>query len=271
MNSIENKNFFTDNPIKNFVGAGFEKYRPHWHWERRINNASLYYIGDGNLKFTLKDKSFVVSKGDVVFLKASDIATIANETDTYSSLIYIAFKLDETDKFLSETVFFDTTYRSLFKEILDAHLSKAPFSNLKILQSLSKLIYNLLNDCLSKNEDYASTSRIHAAAEYININYYKDLSLEELCRISGYSPAHLRRLFIKTFGFSPREYIIDKRIEMATEMLFDVPEKTIGEIADLVGIGSSSYFCKMFKEKTGLSPNDYKKKSNDTSSSDING
>ena len=54
-------------------------------------------------------------------------------------------------------------------------------------------------------------------------------------------------------------------------VLGNIYEKTIGEIADLVGIGSSSYFCKMFKEKTGLSPNDYKKKSNDTSSSDING
>ena len=260
MNLNENNNFFTNNPIKNFVGAGYEKYRPHWHWERRINNASLYYIGDGNLKFTLKNKSFVVSKGDVVFLKASDIATIANESNTYSSLLYIAFELDETNDLLSETVFYDTTYRGFFKDILDAHLSKSPFSSLKILQLLSKLIYNLLNDCLSKSEDYAVTSRIQSAAEYININYYKDLSLEELCKISGYSPAHLRRLFIKTFGFSPREYIIDKRIEMATEMLFDVPEKTIGEISDLVGISSSSYFCKTFKEKTGLSPNEYKKK-----------
>ena len=140
VNSIENKNFFTDNPIKNFVGAGYEKYRPHWHWERRINNASLYYIGDGNLKFTLRNKSFVASKGDVVFLKASDIAVIANESDTYSSLLYIAFQLDETDELLSETVFYDTTYHSFFKEILNAHLSKAPFSNLKILQLLSKLL-----------------------------------------------------------------------------------------------------------------------------------
>ena len=259
MSKTKDKNFFLDNPLKDFVGAGFEKYRPHWHWERHLNNASLYYIGDGTLKFILKDKEFIASRGDVVFLKQSDIATIANENDSYSSLYYIAFIIDESEELLTETFFSDTSYRSFFKDILDAHLSRAPFSNLKIHQLLENLIYKLLLDCLNKKEEYVLTSRITAAAEYINIHYYKDVSIEDLCRISGYSPAHLRRLFLKTFGMSPRDYIIEKRIEMAKEMLFDVPEKTIGEISDLLGIGSSSYFCKIFREKTGLSPNEYRK------------
>ena len=77
--------------------------------------------------------------------------------------------------------------------------------------------------------------------------------------MTGYSPAHLRRLFIKVFGTSPINYIIDRKIERAKEMLLEPPEKTIEEITDMLGICSPSYFCRMFKSRVGISPMEYKK------------
>ena len=58
---------------------------------------------------------------------------------------------------------------------------------------------------------------------------------------------------------SPQNYILEKRIEVAKEMLLDIPEKTVEEISDLLGVNSCSYFCKLFKSKVGLSPNEYRK------------
>lgn len=258
MTNLEKLDYFKFCPIKEFIGAGYEKYRPHWKWERNINNASLYLIAEGSLDFCVGNNMFTASRNDVVFLTKSDIATIRNNCESHSSLFYIAFNFDENISLLSESVFKSTSYRHLFKDILDAHLSKAPFSSMRINQLFTKLLYNLSVDSLQKRKDYVLTSRIQSAAEYININYYKNISIENLCNISGYSPAHLRRLFIKTFGVSPNEYIINKRIEMAKEMLLDIPEKNIEEISDLLGVSSSSYFCKLFKTKTGYSPGEYK-------------
>ncbi len=260
MKKFEKADFIALSPIKEFIGAGFEKYRPHWKWERNINNASLYYISDGSLQFDLAKESFTVQKSDVVFLKKSDIATISNNTDAYSSLYYIAFNYDSDYDPELKSVTKNTTHLSLFKDILDSHRSGALYSSLKTSFSLQKLIYNLLIESLHTNKDYILTSRIKSAAEYININYYKNISIEQLCRISGYSPAHLRRLFIKTFGVSPQNYIIERRIDAAKEMLLDLPEKNVDEISDLLGMGSSSYFCKLFKSKTGLSPISYREK-----------
>lgn len=260
MANLETYDFFKNNPVNEFIGAGFEKYRPHSQWIRNINNASLYFIADGSLRFSLKDRHFVAAKNDVVFLKKSDIATISNNDDTYGSLYYIAFNFNEKTELLSETLVQNTEYKHLFKDILDTHLSKAPFSNLKIFHLFLKLLYNLSIDSLRNRKDYITISRIQSAAEYINVNYYKNISIDSLCKISGYSPAHLRRLFFKTYGKSPRDYILGKRIEMAKEMLFEIPEKTVDQIADLIGITSSSYFCKLFKSKTGFSPMEYKLK-----------
>lgn len=260
MTYFEKADFFMCNPINDFVGAGFEKYRPHWKWNRNINNASLYYIADGSLQFDLHDESFTVNKSDVVFLKRSDKATISNITDNYSSLYYIAFNYDEEFTPELSSVIKESSYRPLFNDILDSYRSGAPYSSLRVKYLLEKLIYSLLIETLHSKKDYILTSRINAAAEYININYYKNISIDKLCSITGYSPAHLRRLFSKTFGTSPQNYIIEKRIEAAKEMLLDVPEKTVDEIADLLGMGSSSYFCKLFKTKTGLSPLNYRDK-----------
>ncbi|MBQ7399649.1 MAG: helix-turn-helix transcriptional regulator [Clostridia bacterium] len=261
MLDLQKIDYFADNPIQQFVGAGFEKYRPHWHWERNIANASLYYIADGSLDFEFADSSFTAKKGDVVFLKKSDTAVIRNKTENYSSLYYIAFNYDESRELSMLTYFEDTPYSNLFKDILDAHRSMSHYSNLKICHLFHKLLYSLLMDSLQTREDYILTSRIYAAAEYININYYKNISMEKLCSITGYSPAHLRRLFSKTFGTSPQSYILDKRIEIAKELLLEVPEKNVDEIADLLGMSSTSYFCKMFKAKTGTSPIIYRKNS----------
>lgn len=266
MSDIEKIDFFKSNPFHEFVGAGFEKYRPKWLWERKINNASLYYIASGSLCFELFNKTFHASSGDVVFLKKSDIATIKNETDEYSSLYFIAFNFDETVDLGISMMHKNTGYLQLFKDILDTHRSKSPLSSMRILHIFTKLMYSLSIDNLHTSKDYILTSRIQSAAEYININYYKNISIEYLCSITGYSPAHLRRLFLKNHGVSPQDYIINKRIEIAKELLEDIPEKTIDEITDLVGISSSSYFCKLFKAKVGMSPTVYRdKRKNSTS------
>lgn len=246
--------FFMENPIKEFIGSGFEKYRPHWHWDRNINNASLYYIANGSLSFELGSSSFLAEKGDIVFLRKSDHAKINNKSDVYSNLYYIAFNYDESCELNISTHYRETPYEHLFKEILDAHRSQAQYSGLKIHHTFHRLLYSLLIDSLHSKKDYILTSRINKAAEYININFYKNISIDHLCKITGYSPAHLRRLFTKTFGVPPQTYILDKRIEAAKEMLLDIPRKNVDEIADLLGMSSTSYFCKLFKAKTGCSP-----------------
>lgn len=212
------------------------------------------------LKFTLKDKEFMAEKDDVVFIKGGEVCYIENISNSQSALYYIAFNPKDDVKFNINTFIRNTGYANIFKDILDTHLSQAPLSNLKLAQLFIKLIYLLAVDSMQSKEDYAVMSKINAAAEYININYYKSIAIDHLCEITGYSPSHLRRMFLKTYGVSPQNYIINNRIEMAKEMLLDIPERNTDEISDMLGICSSTYFCKLFKSRTGLSPMEYKKR-----------
>ncbi len=259
MQQLESLDFFKDNPIKSFNNAGYVKYRPGFTWDRDYPHDSFYMVSDGSLSFKLKGREFIAEKNDVVFLRASDNAIISNNTNSTSALYFIAFETQADTDLNISMIYKDTNYIKLFKDINDAYLSKAPLSGFKIAQLLIKLIYALASENIYASEEYQQHSKIHKAARYINVHYYKDIRINDLCEMTGYSPAHLRRLFIKIFGVSPNNYILDRKIEMAKELLSEPPEKTIDEISDMLGICSPSYFCRMFKSKVGLSPMEYKK------------
>ena len=80
-----------------------------------------------------------------------------------------------------------------------------------------------------------------------------------MCAVSNYSPAHLRRLFVKYYGMPPQDYILNKKLSIARDIITEAPEKSIDEIAELLSFCSPSYLCKLFKKKYGTSILGYKK------------
>lgn len=92
---------------------------------------------------------------------------------------------------------------------------------------------------------------------YINRNYMYDISLESLSNALKLSPAYLSRIFHQNFGTGVIEYINTVRIEKAKSLLED-PSKSTREIAEAVGYQSASYFSKIFKQRTNLTPTEYR-------------
>ena len=62
----------------------------------------------------------------------------------------------------------------------------------------------------------------------------------------------------KTYGISPKQYIIDTRMNMAKQMLSEGSFK-INAISEKCGFTNPYHFCRLFKEKTGLTPTEYMK------------
>lgn len=73
----------------------------------------------------------------------------------------------------------------------------------------------------------------------------------------SWQPYHLHRTFKRLTGVTPIEYIQETRIRNARNYLSQ-SNKTIGEIALLVGLPNIPYFITLFKKKTGLTPTEYR-------------
>lgn len=94
---------------------------------------------------------------------------------------------------------------------------------------------------------------------YIEKNYMNcDLSLPTLSLAFNLSPTHIGRVFKKEKGVSLMDYVNSLRIERSKELLHRSDSK-IYEVGEAVGFQTNHYFIKLFKEKIGVTPGEYKK------------
>lgn len=262
MKNISDFDNFNSNPITAFKNAGYYKHRIGWNCTQTTEHAVFFCVESGKMHVVTKDHDSICTTGDVVFIKNFETVTLRNASNDDLSYYFISFFCKRDFDFQINTVTKDANVLGLFKDISKAHRSGAPLSKIRVAELFLRLLYLLCSQRLQKSKDYTDNYKLLSTVEYININYYKKITLEYLCELSGYSPAHLRRLFVKNYGVPPMEYITNKKIDMAKEIMLDAPEKTMAEIAELVGFCTDSYLCKSFKKQTGMSPSEYKKKNN---------
>ena len=96
-----------------------------------------------------------------------------------------------------------------------------------------------------------------SARKYIDLNYATDLDLDLLSKTQFISKYHLLRVFKKYYGLTPRQYLIDKRIEHSKKNL--VTGISVTEACFAVGFKSLGSFSVLFKKKTGKSPAQFQK------------
>jgi AraC-like DNA-binding protein len=124
--------------------------------------------------------------------------------------------------------------------------------------SLTNAITTLLTHLLAQTEANKITQVI------VNqiINNYTDgnFSLEEAYSLIPLSKEYIRKLFIKEYGISPLQYLQQRRIELAKQLLAKKRNdySRINEIAQSCGFYDSAYFSRLFKKITGYAPSEYK-------------
>lgn len=117
-----------------------------------------------------------------------------------------------------------------------------------------KKISHTRNACYSNDKQIET---VIGTRNFIDNNYDKKLNLDLLSNIRFTSKYHLLRLFKRYYGLTPRQYLIDKRIEKSKENLRN--GMTVTETCFTVGFKSLGSFSKLFKTKTGKSPSEYQK------------
>jgi AraC-like DNA-binding protein len=94
---------------------------------------------------------------------------------------------------------------------------------------------------------------------YIDQNYAKNIKLDEMCEMAGFSKYYFTRIFKQHKNMSLIDYITFRRVERTKELLRD-PMISIKEISALVGFNEPNYLTAVFKNREGLSPTEYRRK-----------
>lgn len=99
--------------------------------------------------------------------------------------------------------------------------------------------------------------KIQKSVQHINDNYTSKISLDLVAGKACMSRHHFSRTFKKAMGVTFQNYLNDRRMEKAKDMLKS-SRLTITEIAFFVGYADMTHFTKMFKRMTGFTPSQYK-------------
>ncbi|MEG2288049.1 MAG: AraC family transcriptional regulator, partial [Ruthenibacterium sp.] len=99
-----------------------------------------------------------------------------------------------------------------------------------------------------------------AARRYIDEHYAESLTLDMLAELAHVNKYYLVHTFNKEYGITPINYLIDRRIRESKYMLSNT-NHSLSQIAHVLGFSSPSYFSQSFRKLTGMSPMEYRKRS----------
>lgn len=128
------------------------------------------------------------------------------------------------------------------------------------MSDVEKWFIGKINDACQnvlRKSSEKSTSLVELAKEYINNNYSKDISLDDVSRQVNISPYYFSKIFKEDMGEGFVEYLTKIRMEKAKELL-TTTEYSMKEICAMVGYADPNYFSRSFKKNVGVTPTEYK-------------
>lgn len=143
----------------------------------------------------------------------------------------------------------------LFSTLADCYIST---SNSLLIKSKLYQLLNVLAVSADKNVINLDTNApIYSAVKYIENNLNRQISASELAKLCAVSESTLRRSFKAAIGMSPIDYINSLKIKKAKQLL-NFPEVTISSLCEQLNFYDASYFYKLFRRYTGMTPIQYR-------------
>lgn len=211
----------------------------------------LSFCAEGQITYTHCGKQYVSDKNHAIILPKNQNYTLFGDKNGIFPVINF-----ECMDFLCDQIF-------LFPiENLDTYLKD--YEQMKVLSlfknnrtKVISIFYSIIHRLTSS---LTHTSNIlQPAVKYIENNFQNNrltnLMLSRQCNISE---VYFRKLFTEQYKKTPKQYIIDIRIDKAKQLLTDGILK-INFIAEKCGFSNPYHFSRTFKEKTGLTPTEYMK------------
>ena len=230
----------------------------------------LYYMVKGNREYFIEDRFFAVEEGDLVIIPKE----VFHRTEGDGGL---RFLVHFSENFL-EKYFTAATLHPMLNSLPFVFRGDAQ-ERKYLLYCLSRLelafekcscdreavfagyLYQLLFAAANEENTYIHSGhadeRITGIVQYINENYSTIDDIEEIAQRFYISKYHLCRLFKKKLGIPLVAYLNTVKIHHACGMIRSGDNK-LTEVAMQCGFNSSSYFCKVFKKETGVSPAEYR-------------
>jgi AraC-like DNA-binding protein len=145
--------------------------------------------------------------------------------------------------------------KRLFESSVRIEMTKDPIHSISAYANTLGIIKIYAEARASQRVD--ERARFSSVISYMNDRMSEEVTLGELADAACMHPTYFVKKFGQAFGMPPMAYLNRLRIYKAMGLLCDT-DRSIEEIAELVGIGDRSYFARLFRKHTGAAPTEYR-------------
>jgi len=242
----------------------FKKEKNNFIFDCKSRNFDGFiFVTDGDGTFTDASGEHQLKRGAVMLLEEKSNYIFKGGKNGIS-YITMGFALHPEDGFssLGLPTFIDTEKHPYIlkqaEQMLKLWENRSSFYIMEARLLSERILLDLINICQNATSGFEFGGRLSPALTFINQNYDKSITNEQLAELCDLSTTHFRRLFKEQMGISPMHYRENIRIHWAIKLL-ESQMFTISEVADRLGYSDIYHFSKVFKRHTGNSPSFYKK------------
>lgn len=209
----------------------------------------LTFCQSGQITYTMNGKKYVSRPGTAILLPQGGAYRLFGDATGWFPLI----NFECTNLKCEEIIVFPLQHpQSCIKDF-------EALNNLFINGRSPLKIYSAFYDLLDKvsYESIPQSKRMSFIIQYIEDHISSPgLSNSEIATQAYISEVYLRKLFDTFYDTSPKQYILNMRIQKAKYLLTNT-EYTVTAIAEQCGFSSLYHFCRIFRNKIGMSPTEY--------------
>ncbi len=143
----------------------------------------------------------------------------------------------------------------------NSELQQQQIISIETLKQLSEWLQVFLEEKAADIQalrEHTVRREIAEAQRYIQTHIGKKIAMDEMAHRLNLNPSHFSRIFKQETGVTFVEFVTRTKMEKAKELL-NQSDMTVVEIAEQLGYEHTSYFIKLFRNASGMSPNEYRK------------
>ena len=227
----------------------------------------LVYVLEGRGWFN----GMPVCSGQGFLMWQNHVNSMSADIESPWSFIYISFSGSLAEQLLNRSGFtpedciFDVENTDYVREVCeDVIYNKHPeriteINMLAVLFDLLSLNKTKKNELDSSSSDVLAdmSEHVYNAVRFMSKNYRSQIGVSEVAAAAHISEKYLRELIKKETGKSVQRYLTDLRLSAAKNLLSN-SKYNIGEVANLSGFGEYRNFVRIFKERYGITPTEYR-------------
>lgn len=240
-----------------------------WEKGRILQEYQINYITEGSGIFETINGQFQVVPGSILLLRPGMWHRYKPDPNTGWNEHYIGFSGNFCPPLFAEGFFqsgkpvlyvgFQESLLKLFFEIIQlvkeektGHQQVAAANTILMLSKILSVV---------RNQEFAGKTierTIRKACLYFRENLNSNVNIEQVATNLNVGYSYFRQMFRKYTGISPTQYHLSLRIQKAKDLLVST-DQSFKEIAIDLGFESYFYFSRIFKDKTGTSPMEFRK------------